>query len=165
MKQIYQIATAFIALVCLFLTPSIAQAEENQTILERFNGTWTAKGNSFGDFRSSMIWSKTLDGQFHRIDYQIATMNSFNGVGHYKTTKENHTSGYWADSGGDLHPLSVQFEDSAIVTNWGIAGKKQGRTEYRLVNDNRAIVTDWLLTSDGWQQFNQAEFLRKTATE
>jgi hypothetical protein len=85
--------------------------------------------------------------------------NSFSGIGHYKTTNKESTSGYWADNGGDLHPLSVKLEENAIISIWGVAGKKQGRTEYRLESQNRAIVTDWILVSDGWKQFNQATFV------
>ncbi|MEP3467537.1 MAG: hypothetical protein ABJN65_16065 [Parasphingorhabdus sp.] len=149
------------AFLCLVLTAPSLQAEDSPTILERFTGTWIASGNSFGDdVEVKMTWSKILSGQFYRIDYQINMMNNFSGVGHYKATKERTTSGYWADNSGDLHPLSVEFKDNAIVTIWGVAGKKQGRTEYRLVNKDQATVTDWLLTAGIWNKFNHGEFVR-----
>lgn len=161
MKLAKSFGAIFAILLYLAFSVSPAKTEKPQTVLDRFTGTWTATGNSFGDdIKTTMIWSKTLGGQFHRIEYQINMQNSFNGVAHYKTTKKRTTSGYWVDSSGDLHPLSVKFEDNAIITIWGIAGKKQGRTEYRLANEGQATVTDWLLTKDGWRKFNHGEYVR-----
>lgn len=159
-------STLFLPALLLMAVAAVpAMAEQEAPVLERMAGTWTATGNSFGpNVKSRMVWSRTLDDQFHRIDYQIMInpekAQTFTGVGHYKAGSERRTTGYWADNSGDLHPLSVEIEDNAIVTIWGVAGKKQGRTEYRLVNTNRAIVTDWLLTQSGWREFNRAEFVR-----
>lgn len=161
MKSASQISIVLGALLCLILASPSTNAEEPSTILDRFTGTWTATGNSFGDdIESEMVWTKTLDGQFYRIAYQINMQNSFRGIGHYKSTGDKKTTGYWVDNSGDLHPLSVTFEDDAIITIWGTAGKKQGRTEYRLISQDRATVTDWLLTGAGWRQFNHGKFER-----
>lgn len=152
--------------MCLIMTIPSANAEEPQNILDRFTGTWISTGNSFGaDVKTEMMWSKTLGGQFHRIDYTIQMQNSFKGIGHYKATNTQATSGYWVDNSGDFHPLSVKLGENAISTVWGIAGKKQGRTEYRLESQGRAIVTDWILTTGGWKQFNQATFILTSSEE
>lgn len=159
MRIAKQIGTCLLVCFCFIFGTPPAHAEETQNILERFTGVWTATGNSFGDtIKTEMRWSKTLDDHYHRIDYTIYMQNRFVGIGHYKATSEQTTSGYWIDNGGDLHPLSVKLTDNAIVTIWGMAGEKQGRTEYRLESKDRAIVTDWILTAGGWRQFNQAEF-------
>ncbi|MEL6876015.1 MAG: hypothetical protein AAGM33_11125 [Pseudomonadota bacterium] len=159
------VAICWAALMLIFAAPH-AVAEQKASVLERISGTWTATGNSFGEnVKSRMVWSPVLAGRFHRIDYQIMIdpkkAQSFTGVGHYKATDEQRTTGYWADNGGDLHPLSVEFEDNAIVSIWGVAGKKQGRTEYRMTAADRLMVTDWLLTASGWREFNRAEFVRE----
>jgi len=143
-----------------------AHANDQQNMFDRVEGVWTASGNSFGpDVKSEMIWSKTLDGQFYKIDYRIiidpATDKTFTGIGHYLDTDSNTTAGYWADNSGDLHPLSVTIDQTAIISIWGVAGGKLGRTEYRLVDDGQMLVTDWLLTKEGWREFNKASFVRK----
>lgn len=137
-------------------------------MFDRVTGTWVATGNSFGpSVKSEMIWSKTLDGQFYRIDYRInvdpAGDKTFAGIGHYRATESSSSTGYWADNSGDLHPLSVKIEDGAIISIWGVAGEKQGRTEYHLVTEQRMWVTDWLLTKDGWREFNKASFERESS--
>ena len=142
-----------------------AHANDQQNMFDLVEGVWTASGNSFGpDVKSEMIWSKTLDGQFYKIDYRIMidALNdkTFTGLGHYRDTDSNTTAGYWADNSGDLHPLSVTIEKAAIISIWGVAGGKLGRTEYRLMDDGQMRVTDWLLTNEGWREFNQASFVR-----
>lgn len=170
MPFISRFAAIFSALLLIAMTNPAFAADDRASVLDRFSGIWTATGNSFGaEVKSRMVWSKALDGQFHRIDYDIIIdaekAQRFSGIGHYKavgdkTTGGHRTAGYWADNSGDLHPLSVTLEDDAIISIWGIAGKKMGRSEYRLITANRATVTDWLFTKTGWQQFNQAEFVR-----
>lgn len=158
--MIGQLGTNLLVCLCLVFTVPSAQAEENQNILDRFTGDWTAVGNSFGDtIKTEMKWSKSLSDQFRRIDYKIYMEKPFVGVGHYKISKDQTTSGYWVDNGGELHPLSVTLTDNAIITIWGMVGDKQGRTEYRLESEDRAMVTDWILTAGGWRLFNQAEFV------
>ena len=155
-----------VAVTSLTIRPSAAHASDQQSMFDLVTGSWVASGNSFGpDVKSEMTWSKTLDGQFYKIDYRIimdaASDETFTGIGHYQATESNTTAGYWADNSGDLHPLSVTIEKDAILSIWGVAGGKQGRTEYRLVGEGRMWVTDWLLTGDGWRQFNKASFVRK----
>lgn len=159
MRIAKQFGTSLLVCLCLLFSIPPAQAEETPNILDRFTGVWTATGNSFGEsIKTEMRWSKTLDDRYHRIDYTIYMQNRFVGIGHYRATEDQTTSGYWVDNGGELHPLNVKLTEKAIITIWGVAGEKQGRTEYRLESKDRAIVTDWILTAGGWRQFNQAEF-------
>ena len=138
------------------------------TLLDRVSGQWVAEGNSFGPKTiSELDWAEELGGKFYRINYRIQAAEKgriiFVGVGHYRATKTDATSGYWADSGGELHPLSVRFVDNRIVTKWGSTGGKIGRTHYALEADDTFLrVTDWLLTPEGWKQFNTALFTRRT---
>lgn len=152
----------------MFINPLAAQTEPS--IFEKFEGTWTATGNSFGEqARSTMVWSQTLDSQFYRIDYSIlfddSGTNGFIGIGHYKLSKEPKVEGYWADNSGDLHPLSAATEADRILTLWGKAGSKMGRTEYHLLPDGKLQVTDWQLTSKGWEEFNKAVFQKQPADQ
>ncbi len=142
-------------------------ADATAAMLDRVSGRWVAQGNSFGAKAiSELDWTKELNGKFYRIDYRIQAAEKgriiFVGVGHYRATKTGATSGYWADSGGELHPLSVRFADDRIETIWGRTGGKIGRTHYALEADDTFLrVTDWLLTPEGWKQFNTALFTRR----
>ncbi len=166
MKLPFTLWTLAVAIASLLISPLPAFAKDKQSMFDLLTGAWAASENSFGpDVKSEMIWSKTLNGKFYKIDYRIimgaASDETFTGIGHYQATESNTTVGYWADNSGDLHPLSVTIGNDAIVSIWGVAGMKQGRTEYRLLDEGRVQVTDWLLTMDGWRQFNQASFTRK----
>lgn len=153
-----------LSVALMFINPAAAQTE--QSIFERLEGVWTATGNSFGQqAQSKMVWSKTLNGKFYRIDYSIlfdpSGTNAFTGIGHYKFSTEPKVTGYWVDNGGDLHPLSAATDADRLLTIWGKAGSKMGRTEYRLLPDDSLQVTDWQLTTEGWKMFNQAVFQKQ----
>lgn len=152
----------------MFINPALAQTE--QSLFEKFEGTWRASGNSFGQqAQSKMVWSRTLDGKFYRIDYSIRFDDSGNsgfiGIGHYKLAAEPKVEGYWADNSGDLHPLKGATDPDRLLTIWGKAGSKMGRTEYRLLPNGRMQVTDWQLTDEGWQAFNKAVFQRQPVSQ
>ncbi len=141
-----------------------------QSLFQKFDGTWTAVGSSFGkNTRSTMTWSETLNRKFYRVDYSISmpeiTPNRFIGIGHYRISKSARIEGYWADNSGDLHPLKASREPDRLVTIWGKAGSKMGRTEYRLLADDQMQVTDWLLTDKGWREFNNTLFRREKAPQ
>lgn len=153
-----------LSMALLVINPAAAQTE--QSIFERFEGVWTATGNSFGQqAQSKMVWSQTLNGKFYRIDYSIlfdvSGKNAFTGIGHYKLSAEPKIAGYWVDNSGDLHPLSATTDTEQLLTVWGKAGSKMGRTEYRLLPDGSLQVTDWQLTTKGWKQFNKAVFQKQ----
>jgi hypothetical protein len=153
----------FGAVVSFLLLLSAAHAEP-AAIFTALEGKWSAKGNSFSpDAKAKMKWSETFAGKFYRVDYRIdmtldGKPQSFEGVGHYQLADGDRIEAYWADSSGDLHPITAEISENAIVAHWGRAGAKQGRSEYRLNDDGSVLVTDWLLTADGWRQFNQATF-------
>ena len=135
--------------------------------LHDLRGTWRSDSPAFGlPAETTMQWTPVLDGQFVRLQHRIemraedGSARSFEGVAHYRDNGEDGAQAYWADSSGDLHPIRVIREENALVAHWGVAGAKQGRTRYELLDADRVRVTDWLLTADGWRQFNQAEFSR-----
>ena len=138
--------------------------------LHELLGAWRSDNPAFGlPAETTMQWAPTLDGQFVRLQHRIemraedGSLRVFEGVAHYRNHGEDGAHAYWADSSGDLHPVRVIREENALVAHWGVAGAKQGRTRYELLDADRVRVTDWLLTDDGWRQFNQAEFKRIAA--
>jgi hypothetical protein len=168
MKQNMTIARACrCAAAIAVLSFAAAARAEPPAIFTSLEGAWTAEGKAFGAAaRSQMIWTPALGGKFHRVDYRIEMtreggVETFEGVGHYQPQADGAARGFWADNSGDLHPITAKLSDDAILSDWGVAGGKQGRTEYRLKDDG-VVVTDWILTPDGWKQFNQATFKRAT---
>ncbi len=154
----------FVAALFAALFASGSARAETPAIFASLDGAWTAEGKAFGaDARSLMTWTPVLDGKFFRVDYRIEMtrdggVEAFEGVGHYQPQGAEAARGFWADNSGDLHPIAATLSAEAIVANWGVAGGKQGRTEYRLDKSGGALVTDWILTAEGWRQFNKATF-------
>lgn len=106
-----------------------------------------------------------LGSEFFRIEYRIdikrgRAAETFEGVGYYRLQSGPSVLGFWADNGGDLHPITAEISPQAVVSHSGKAGGKQGRTEYRLLEDGSVQVTDWLLTAEGWKLFNKTGFTR-----
>ncbi len=140
------------------LTPAAQSA-----VMEKFAGTWKAEGTSFGlPSKSTMIWFKDLADKFYRVKYQIdmgrdGKTVTFLGHGYYTNGSKD---GFWADTGGDLHPMVTRYSDNMLSTIWGKAGGKQGRSNYTLQDDGSIEVVDWILQENGWSEFNRTVFQR-----
>ncbi|WP_164118838.1 hypothetical protein [Sphingorhabdus sp. Alg239-R122] len=138
-------------------TTSDAQAD----ILKIFTGTWKAEGTSFGvPSKSTMVWREALDGKFYRLTYTIEMqrddkVQAFVGHGYYQ---RGSSHGFWADNGGDLHSMVTTYTGTQVSTIWGKAGGKQGRSSYTLRDDGKIEVIDWILTENGWREFNRTLF-------
>ncbi len=160
------LASAVTAFPGVYADPAFAQESEvapQQSLLQTFTGTWRAEGTSFGaPSKSTMVWREALDGKFYRLTYTIEMqrgdeVQTFVGHGYYQ---RGSSQGFWADNGGDLHPMVATYTDTALTTIWGKAGGKQGRSSYTLQEDDRIEVADWILTDDGWREFNRTMFSR-----
>lgn len=165
-----RILTILAALICIGSTHA-ASAEEESPIFERFLGEWRSDGQAFGAPADTvMVWTRTLGGRFYRIDYHIEMRRDgqtsvFEGVGHYRADRDGAADGYWADNSGDLHPIRAETEGAALVSYWGVEGEKYGRTRYELAPSGEMQVTDWIMSSDGWRQFNKNTFERSDDTK
>ena len=155
------------AILLLFaIGQSIAQASDSTTIFQQLNGLWQSDGQAFGQTaRSTMKWQSTLDGRYFRVNYNIsfgpadAPSGSFTGVGYYRLDSESETvSGFWADNTGDLHPIDAAVGDGRLLSTWGIEGSKLGRTAYKILEDGKVQVTDWIWRDGDFRQFNQNAF-------
>lgn len=148
-----------------FIVLSAHAAAQEADWFDRAAGEWRAEGVSFGmPSVTEMRWSETLNGQFQRLDYRIEMTTPdggssvFEGIAHYRV-QDTGIEAYWADTTGDLHPIVATTEDGTLTSHWGRNGGKQGRSEYRLT-ETGMTVTDWLLTAEGWREFNRTEFAR-----
>lgn len=159
---------ALSALALFFIAgEATAQAETPAALIAEFDGEWSSDGDAFGaSATSTMHWASSLDGKFMQLSYRIEMSRAadassvFEGVAYYRLDKSDAISGFWADNSGDLHPLHAKRDGQAIVSHWGAAGGKQGRTRYELTGADEMRVIDWILTPDGWRQFNDNIFSR-----
>jgi hypothetical protein len=142
----------------------------DETGLERFLGAWQSGDNVFGQAAdSSMRWAPALEGKFIRLDYVINPAGGefdksiFSGVGYYKIGNGPELKAFWADTSGDLHPITATLEGDALVSVWGVEGEKLGKTRYSLNADGTIGVTDWIWRDGEFKQFNQNTFSRAPA--
>ena len=148
---------AFGILAALTALPAIAQTPKDLI------GDWAASCDAWGtDARCTLEWAEGLHPDHLTITYNISSASDggeiFTGQGVYRIS-ETGLEGYWADSGGAIHPLSASWDGGTLVTHWGRAGHDQGRSRYTLT-ETGLRVTDWALTETGWQQFMQADYTR-----
>lgn len=159
-----------IAIALLIVPPAAA---DNDTIFSALLGSWQAEGNRFGaPSTSDMRWiDAELGGKFLRLEYQInrttpdGPKSIFSGIAYYQKpasplTASDKINAFWADTNGNLHPISAMVEDNALSSNWGTPDTEQGRTRYQLTVRGTVEVTDWVKTPDGWRQFNHTVFTR-----
>ena len=157
--RFYLIVLAIVA----FVVPG--NATEEKPFFLQFMGEWRSNGDSFGvPAESVMTWSPALDGRFVRLDYRIELRpgpdqtSLFQGIAYYKVQDGDISIAFWADNTGDLHPISAERDERALVAFWGVEGGKQGRTRYDLTAPDKMEVTDWIKTPEGWRQFNHTVF-------
>ena len=153
----------------LVAVPSAIAAEPEKpaahqtTLMEKFAGTWKAEGTSFGmPSKSTMVWTCDLASKFYRIEFRIDMDNkgktqTFIGHGYYKAGSND---GFWADTGGAMHPMATSYTGGSLTTIWGEAGKQVGRSSYTLREDGNIEVVDWILQQAGWREFNRTLFRR-----
>ena len=149
--------------IVAFVVPG--NAAEEKPFFQQLMGEWRSSDAAFGmPAESVMTWSPTLNGRFVRLDYRIEMRpgpdqtSLFQGIAYYKVEDGNLSIAFWADNSGDLHPISAEHDENALVAYWGVEGGKQGRSRYELTAPDKMEVTDWIKTSDGWSQFNHSIF-------
>ena len=103
---------------------------------------------------AAVTWDPVFGGEFYRVTTEYESDGgSFEG-------RRRYGRRLWIGTNGDLHPLSVKADGQAVTSMWGRPGAQMGRTEYRMQEDGTLCVRDWVLTEDGWRQFNEAVYTR-----
>ncbi len=145
-------------LILVFTYPILSQ----ETIFDKLKGRWMASGTSFGNpAEIEMSWQKTLQDKFFQIHYKIASRvknedRVFYGTAYYRTDSAHHHSATWFDSGGEMHPITASDDGKALVSIWGVPGKKLGKTIYTILDDNSVEIVDYIQKKDQtWKEFSR----------
>lgn len=128
-------------------------------------GSWSTDCDAWGTPAwCTLVWAEGLHASQLTVDYRIEARADgaaiFSGKGVYRVLGGNSLDGYWHDSGGAIHPLAAAWGETVLMTHWGIAGSKQGRTRYRITDAGQLEVTDWVLGESEWRQFMQVTYDR-----
>lgn len=154
----------------ILLTPFAANANEpRDNFLNRLNGTWKAEGKAFGmEAKFHMQWTWVLQGRFIQLFYKIEMRGKdgqpqiFEGMAFYKPAANGKYEGTWFDSQRSIHPIEATADSSALTSLWGKPETEQGKSIYRLLDENRIEVVDAVRAKDGsWKEFNRNTFARE----
>lgn len=151
-------------LVGMLAIPQFVNAADEKFGLAEFAGHWTSLAGSDG-VKNSLIVEPVLGGRVYRLSYLIEHNSGgeprtvFEGVAHYPATKAETLSAYWADSNGDIFPISASLTQSTLKASWGDSNKK-GETEYVLLADGTLKITDRLLKDGAWTIFSEKSYTR-----
>lgn len=139
------------------------------SILTRLRGHWQSTGTSFGSPADiTMVWQPTLQNAFMQINYKIVMHTPkngdqlFEGLGLYKQDSIHHYTAIWTDSQGEMHSITAVDDETVLTSQWGIPGKKLGKTFYRFADNDTVEVVDYIQKKDGsWKEFSRNAFKRK----
>jgi hypothetical protein len=132
--------------------------------IQQLRGHWSAPCDAWGTpAQCDLIWGAGLHPNHLTVKYTISSENDssmiFSGQGVYRIN-ELGLDGYWSASNGAIHPLKASWKSEGLTTHWGQSSTEQGRSTYQLVGENELLVTDSVLTKDGWREFMQVQYQR-----
>jgi hypothetical protein len=163
---------SFVALsLCalILLAPFAGRADEPRDhLLNRLSGAWKAQGQAFGlEAKFHMQWAWVLQNRFIQLSYKIEMRGKdgqsriFEGTAFYKPAANGKYEGMWFDSQRAIHPIQATADSSALIALWGTPETEQGKSIYRLLDDNRIEVVDAVRAKDStWKEFSRNTFTR-----
>jgi hypothetical protein len=159
-----------VAMLALFVSGSARAANQLDSYLSRLQGVWNGDGTAFGGKATvQQKWEWVLGDKFFRLSlkYEIKGADGktqvFEGHGYYKAKGEGKYEGQWFDLQGNQYPINATIEGDALVAMWGIPGKVEGRSTYRLIESGKQLeATDALKQKDGgWREFSRFNLRRE----
>jgi len=131
------------------------------------SGSWAGTGELFGTAATySMTWESVLAGRFIRLTFQNNMKNgdSFNLVleaeAYYSIGAEGSVTATWFDTRGMILPIRGTIAGHVLTSDWGTPETEEGRTIYRLVDENRIDVEDYVKRNGEYQLFGSASYQR-----
>jgi len=167
-RSAFFIALSFLTLISL--APLAVRADDpRDTFLNRLSGVWKAQGKAFGmEANFHMQWEWVLQNRFIQLSYKIEMRGKdgqpqvFEGTAFYKPVANEKYEGTWFDSQRAIHPIQATADSTALIALWGTPETEQGKSIYRLLDDNRIEVVDAVRVKDGsWKEFSRNIFARE----
>lgn len=142
---------------------------KSQTLLQKLSSSdWSGTGTLMGsETTSNMRWQWRLDNSFINLEFQnkrkLANGDDvvFKATAYYKHTRDSTVEGYWFDSRGISFPLKGSISDNTLIINWGSPETEQGMTTYKLTEDSRIHVIDYISQNNQRIQFGEAFYEKK----
>jgi hypothetical protein len=159
-----------VAILALFVSGSARPANQLDPYLSRLQGVWIGEGTAFGGKSTvQQKWEWVLGDKFFRLSLKYEIKGSdgktqvFEGHGYYNARGEGKYEGQWFDLQGNQYPINATLESDALVAMWGIPGKVEGRSIYRLIESGKQLeATDALKQKDGgWREFSRFNLRRE----
>jgi len=159
-----------VAMLALFVPGSARHANHFDSYLSRLQGAWNGEGTAYGGKATARHkWEWVLGDKFFRLSLRYETKGAdgktraFEGHGYYKAIGEGKYEGQWFDLEGHQYPINASLESDALVAMWGIPGKVEGRSTYRLVESGKQLeATDAIKQKDGsWREFSRFNLRRE----
>jgi hypothetical protein len=149
--------------LALFISVSARPANNFDPFLSRLQGAWNGEGTAFGSKATvQQKWEWTLNDKFLRLSLKYETKAAdgktqvFEGHGYYKAKGEGKYEGQWFDSQGNQYPINATLEGDALIALWGIPGRVEGKSTYRLVEAKQLEAIDAIKQKDGgWREFSR----------
>lgn len=160
-----------VAMTLALFVPVLARpANYFDPFFSRLQGAWNGEGTAFGS--KAAVWQKwewILGDKFFRLSLKYETKGAdgktqaFEGHGYYKAKGEGKYEGQWFDLQGNQYPINATLEGDALVALWGIPGKVEGRSTYRLIESGKQLeATDAIKQKDGgWREFSRFNLRRE----
>lgn len=135
----------------------------SQTFFDEVIGkTWEGNGTIMKTSTEfEMNWSKTLDNQFLRLDFQNQ-MNTkkgkviFSATAFYKVKSDSTILGTWFDSQGNMYTLTGEVSNNKLIVNWGTSERQVGKTVYMMMDNGTIEVVDFSIQNGKEVQFGEA---------
>lgn len=162
-------STRVAVLLAILQVPLSAQevGQSDTSFVDRLIGAWHGEGKLFGaDAVFSMTWERVLGGQFIRLTFENKLQRPneaarvLQAQAFYKSAGVDRLEGTWFDSRGMVLPLEGSVAPASLTTLWGTPATEQGRTVYRVVDEERVEVEDYVLKEGQWHEFGRATYRR-----
>lgn len=119
-------------------------------------GSWTGSGTMFGNPSEARLDIRSTAEGFD-LHYRAG---AFEGRAAYRPLGADRWQADWSDNRGVAFPIAATAAGQMLTSNWGSAETERGRTTYRLREDGRLEVVDFVLPREG----SPREFARHVLT-
>ncbi|HEX4847322.1 MAG TPA: hypothetical protein VFV30_04210 [Novosphingobium sp.] len=157
-----------LALAAGLLAPA-SVASPAPASLNWLHGAWTGQSEFLGRPAAVQLdVGPALQGTATALVYRVDAAASegrpalrFEGRGTYRVAPDGTVTGQWADSGGNLHPLSGRTTEGELQVNWGDVRSEMGHSRYSLGPDGVLTVTDSVYSRGTVRVFARASYRRR----